>query len=99
MCHPTPSVAAYGSFFAKLSMELAAGTGPDVLCALVTSPWAHYLDGHFVLCFGKNKLPKGWWPQRRSAFRGHYQHWANDTQGHPIFYLMHQAYTMSPRKW
>ncbi|MGB4007510.1 MAG: putative transposase [Bacillota bacterium] len=52
-----------------------------------------YLDGHFVPYFGKSRLYKGWWPQRRSAFRGHYQHWANDMQGRPIFCLMHQAYT------
>lgn len=51
-----------------------------------------YLDGHFRPYFGKLKLGKGWWPQRRSGHRGFYQHWANDKQGLPIFCLMHQGY-------
>ncbi|NLI74731.1 MAG: hypothetical protein GX369_08215, partial [Euryarchaeota archaeon] len=71
-----------GQFLARRLMRLGYVTMSKV-----------YLDGHFVPYFGKSKLPKGWWLQRRSAHRGHYQHWANDAQGRPIFCLMHQAYT------
>lgn len=84
---------------------LAAGGLPEAMPPLLARQYARlgyvrlgvlYLDGHFVPYYGKHKVPKGYFPQRRMRFRGHYQYWACDARGCPVFLRLEQGFVAFP---
>lgn len=84
---------------------LTAGGLPDAMPGLLARQYARlgyvrlgvlYLDGHFVPYYGDRKVPKGFFPQRRMRFRGHYQYWACDVRGRPVFLHLEQGFVAFP---
>lgn len=51
-----------------------------------------YVDGHFIPYYGKKEVHKGYSTQRRIAMPGHYQNWANDKNGRPIFFYVNNSF-------
>ena len=51
-----------------------------------------YVDGHFIPYYGKKNVHKGYSTQRRLAMPGHYQNWANDKNGRPIFFYINNSF-------
>ena len=50
-----------------------------------------YADGHFIPYFGKRTMGKGYFTQRRLAHPGRTQHFINDRQGRPLFFLLREG--------
>lgn len=50
-----------------------------------------YYDGHFRPYYGKKKLAKGYYTQRRMPVPGSSSYFANDGQGRPLFFLLAEA--------
>lgn len=50
-----------------------------------------YLDGHFIPYFGKRDMGKGYYTMRRLAHPGRTQHFVNDRNGRPLFFLLREA--------
>ena len=51
-----------------------------------------HVDGHFIPYHGKLNVYKGYSTQRRIAMPGHYQNWANDKNGRPIFFYVNNSF-------
>lgn len=50
-----------------------------------------YFDGHFLPYYGKHKLSKGFFTQRRLAMPGQEQFFVNDLKGRPFFFMLKPA--------
>lgn len=51
-----------------------------------------YVDGHFVPYYAKKNVHKGYSTQRRMAMPGHYQNWASDVNGRPVFFYVNNSF-------
>lgn len=51
-----------------------------------------YVDGHFVPYYAKRQVHKGYSTQRRMAMPGHYQNWATDINGRPVFFYVNNSF-------
>lgn len=85
--------------------QLTAADLPSVLrrelaLQLIRLGWVEVgtlsIDGHFVPYYGQGNIPKGYFPQRREAHKGHFQHWVHDRRGRPLLVLHHQAFSYFP---
>jgi transposase len=83
----------------KLGILAAVGKGFEFLkglalryCALgMIEDGVLYADGHFIPYFGKRFMGKGYFTQRRLAHPGRTQHFINDRQGRPLFFLLREG--------
>jgi len=50
-----------------------------------------YFDGHFIPYYGKNKLAKGFFSQKRLVVPGQEQFFVNDLKGRPLFFLLEEG--------
>ncbi len=83
----------------KLGILAAVGRGFEFLkglalryCALgMIEDGVLYADGHFIPYFGKRFMGKGYFTQRRLAHPGRTQHFINDRQGRPLFFLLREG--------